>query len=901
MDNLVVAALLFVLFLLWAIIWPHVKLARQAARLAELERRVATTERALTFALEAAAQPVAPAEARFEEARFEEAAEAEAARPAPETLEEATPAPDADVADWRTHWPSAGAAVPAPSQSFEERLGAKWSVLVGGAALAIGALLLVRFSFEAGLLGPRARVVGGVLLGLALLAAGEWTRRRETPALGRVSIPATLTAAGAVAIFAAIFAAHALYGFIGAPTAFALLGATGVGTMAAAALHRPMLAGLGLIGSFATPVLVHSNTPSPWSLAVYLLIVTASAYGVARMQRSFALAVAALAGATIWQTLIGLDGRPSFQTSGVALGLLQTVMALGVFLRPYIGVATSFGAARSATLAPLAIGAATLATVVMSVPGETMTARLVGGVALVTLLAAGGALANVAAPLIAAAGTFALAIAALWPQAASLERTEPWRLLLIPPENSFSFILFAVLAGGAVAGVAFAKLRRFGAGALPAAIYGATAAATPTLLLAIAYARMTGLDVSGGFAMAAGALGVAFALAAASFRPQADALFEARQGLGFAALGALGSLAVGLAAGLSGGSLTVAWALTALAAAALAERLDVAALRWGVTAMGALVAARLAWEPRVLRELATTPIFNGLLIGYGVPALAFAGAARLLRGREDVPLQVARGLSIALAGFLVFFQIRHAMNGGDIYARRHDLVEAGLQAFGATMFAIVLTKIGGAAPPAIYRWATMIAGALAAGVAALGLLIVDNPIFSNAPLTRAGLINELIPGYLLPAAAAAGLAVVARPYSELKTRIAAAAALALVFVFVTLETRAQFHALDLNIRHGVTQGESLTFSAVWLALGFATLGYGVARRSKEARLGSAAFVLLATGKVFLFDMADLTGAWRAFSFIGLGLALIGIGAVYQRVLFPRRPAPEADGTPEAGV
>jgi uncharacterized membrane protein len=34
-------------------------------------------------------------------------------------------------------------------------------------------------------------------------------------------------------------------------------------------------------------------------------------------------------------------------------------------------------------------------------------------------------------------------------------------------------------------------------------------------------------------------------------------------------------------------------------------------------------------------------------------------------------------------------------------------------------------------------------------------------------------------------------------------------------------------------------------------------------------------------------MAGLTGIFRALSFIGLGAVLIGIGWLYQRLLFPR--------------
>jgi uncharacterized membrane protein len=36
-------------------------------------------------------------------------------------------------------------------------------------------------------------------------------------------------------------------------------------------------------------------------------------------------------------------------------------------------------------------------------------------------------------------------------------------------------------------------------------------------------------------------------------------------------------------------------------------------------------------------------------------------------------------------------------------------------------------------------------------------------------------------------------------------------------------------------------------------------------------------------------MAGLTGIFRALSFIGLGLVLVGIGYLYQRLLFPPRP------------
>src|ERR1700730_2130411 len=66
-----------------------------------------------------------------------------------------------------------------PSMSLEERLGTQWAVWIGGLALALGGIFLVRYSIEQGLLGPRVRGVVAALFAAALIIAGEWARRTE--------------------------------------------------------------------------------------------------------------------------------------------------------------------------------------------------------------------------------------------------------------------------------------------------------------------------------------------------------------------------------------------------------------------------------------------------------------------------------------------------------------------------------------------------------------------------------------------------------------------------------------------------------------------------------------------------------------------------------------------------
>ena len=118
---------------------------------------------------------------------------------------------------------------------------------------------------------------------------------------------------------------------------------------------------------------------------------------------------------------------------------------------------------------------------------------------------------------------------------------------------------------------------------------------------------------------------------------------------------------------------------------------------------------------------------------------------------------------------------------------------------------------------------------------------------------------------------------------------------------MTLSVRHLFHGAYIGYYAGTTDAEQWTYSVAWLALGLLFLAYGVWRASPEARLASGALVLLSTLKVFLFDLAGVAGLWRALSFICLGLVLIGIGLVYQRLLFARPRPNEPDLMPEPGA
>ena len=232
---------------------------------------------------------------------------------------------------------SAASPPPPPPRSigFEERFGTRWVVWVGGIALALGGVFLVRYTIQQGLIGPGVRIALGALLAAALVAIGEWSRRRERlagiPGLPAADIPSILTAAGTVVAYATVYAAYALYEFLPPGAAFILLGIVALLTLAAALLHGPALAGLGVVGAFGTPLLVASDKPDYWALYIYIAIVTAAAFALARARLWLWLAVTAIVLGALW-TLPGMDVSPVEAIGAHVFNALAGFVLAAVFL-----------------------------------------------------------------------------------------------------------------------------------------------------------------------------------------------------------------------------------------------------------------------------------------------------------------------------------------------------------------------------------------------------------------------------------------------------------------------------------------------------------------------------------------------------------------------------------------
>ena len=262
----------------------------------------------------------------------------------------------------------------------------------------------------------------------------------------------------------------------------------------------------------------------------------------------------------------------------------------------------------------------------------------------------------------------------------------------------------------------------------------------------------------------------------------------------------------------------------------------------------------------------------------------------LRRNGDDAPLRAVEAAAILFTVLLAFMEIRHFVNNGDVYRQSAGLTEVALQVCVALAMAIGLERLRLRSGSIVHDAGAVLLTLFAGAATVFGLLMLDMPLFW--PIDVGGVvINLLLLGYALPAVLALLLsyAVAGRRPAEYANTIAGGALL-LALVYVTLEIRRLYHGPVLS-RDPITGAEQYTYSIAWLAFGVVLLGVGILFNSQRARLASAVVIALTIGKAFLIDMSTLTGVYRALSFMCLGVVLVAIGWLYQRILFRRQAAP----------
>ncbi len=835
--------------------------------------------------------------------RLEGQAVPEAPQPAPEPpVPEATPAAPSIAAPEEPREPEpATPVVPPPTvaspahvaRAFEQRFAENWLVWLGGVALALGGAFLVKLSIDHGLLTPPVRVLLAVLLGLGLCGASEWLARRELaePEHGTALsyIPQALAAGGAATVFASIYAAYQLYGLIAAPSAFVLLAATAVATVALALRQGIFVAALGLVGAYLVPALVASATPRALPLFLYLAFVTAGMLAVLRHRAWWVLAWPTLAGAVLW-IFMWFGFEPQHPESAVVGVYILVQLGLFAALRRGVPrVRFLAGLAEGPPVAPLlrsAFGFFALAGFVLvevaHFDNPSLFAAYAASAFLLGFAYRDAALDDV----IATAAVLLLAVLAGWNLPLLTNEQIFYAQLRLPVELwDFSTACAAaalLLAGGGF--LAQAKAPRPGR-------WAALSVISSTLILVIAYWRLHeyGIDIAWtAIALALGGLNLA---ATASVAKRRDGGLEREIAVAAYAVGVLGGTILAACFALGNAWLTVAIALHLPVLGWIEGRLDLKVLRHAALVIAAIVLVRLAFNPYLLGyPIGPTPIFNWLLYGYGLPALAFIISTRQFGSRaDDLLVGVLEAGSALLITLLLTFELRHALYGR-IDAPLSDLGKDALSPIlwlGLAGFSLWLAERR--ARP-VLLWSGIILTGLASAQIVFWQLLADNPLFSRVSVGNMMIFDVLSLAYLMPAVLFAAMVMLrlGPPWLRLAARIFAAG---LAFVWLSLEVRHAFHGDIIFVNFfGATasDGEWYAYSAAWLAFFGIGLAAGLIRRDEWLRRVSLGGIGLVVAKVFLSDMSELEGVLRALSFLGLGGALVGIGYAYRRL----RPAAE---------
>jgi uncharacterized membrane protein len=737
---------------------------------------------------------------------------------------------------------------------FERFVAGRLLIWIGGAALFVAGIFLIRYSIEVGLVTPAARMIAAALFGFVLVGGAEYARAgrfADEPRIAQV-----LAGAGLAILYATAYGSHALYGLLDTRAAAAAMVAVSAGALAMSLRHGAPTAAMGLIGGFLTPLLVGKPEAGAIPLLAYLTLLDMALFAIAWRRGWTWLAAAAVLLSFVWSGY--LLTRPP-----------DDALAGGVFI-VLLGIAASVarpGAGRELRLIqPLAIAAVQLALLVARTDLGFEAWELFG------MLSAAAIALALLRPDYRLAPPVALGLALLLLAAKAASWRDPW----VP----HAAIGIGLLFGGG--GLALALWRN----RLVWTAVATVGLAGPALLVRALRPELLQWSAWGAL-MAALALGPAVLIWANRKSAEPPASLPLLIACAAAAL-----LAGAAVWDLVPADLVAAgWLAVALALALVARRLD--DLAPDIVALTAAAAG-------VLRALFMVPdLWTSLLaglVGFAVTARmlpdAMAGLYSLalpallvaalylalppLPARARWALPAVAGLFAVLAVYVWFKQAFALAEGEDFVARA--LIERTIltQALFAAGWLLGARGLG--------RAGTMLT-ALAAARLIWFDMILFNPAWRDQWVGTIPVLNLILPAFLLSAV----WLYAARRRAEAATRSGfwLAAFLAALIAGVALMVRQAFQGPILT-GPDMPIAEFYGYSLAGLAVAIGLILAGMRLPDKALRLAGLILLTATIVKVFLVDASELKGILRIISFLGLGIALIGIGRLYGPVLRAER-------------
>jgi uncharacterized membrane protein len=770
--------------------------------------------------------------------------------------------------------------------SFEQKFGARLPVWIGGVALALAGFYLVKYSIEQNLLGPTTRVVLGCIFGIGLLFSAKWVRNKPDFSNG-VRISQSLAGAGIAVLYVSSYAATRLYGLLPIPIGFlSMAGVTAI-ALVLSLRHGAPIALLGMAGGFLTPALMSTGSGNIFALFVYLYFTASGLLIVIRKTKWWWLSIPTILFSLLW-VLAWLFNNYSSGDS-IYLVLFLTAISATIIITSKKQYTKDMEKEEgtwqlSSILNYIGLG------------GTLLIMGLIGSEAEFGNLEWG------------LFGLLALGSIGLAYFNDKLYGFVPWVSMGVNAVMLFGWDVFdnadlaikiAIFASIYVLSGYVLMFRSF-----KPTLWGSLSGITAVSYYLLAYSKLHSTMLFdgipffwGGIAFALGVMAI-FVLFKIYNRMEGN---EYKQYLyAIFTITATTFISLALFIELDREFLSVAIAFQMLALSLINTKVSISSIRpiiavlacvFGflilpqIILLGQLTAYSLA-EIKLYAQK-SVPIVNWPWFQLGLPAVMFISSAYLLcKQIDDKVVRIFEVAAIALFAVMGYYVTRNIMHPDEnVLFIKAGFFERGVITNILFIYGLACMFIG----RVFGRSAFVKSGIVLFAASVFRIVYFDlflyNPLWESQKILGIKIFNSLLLPFGLPII----WSYLAR--KELKrnsldkwANYLGGFILLLLFALLSLNVRHIFHGQFLN--SGITSfAEIYTYSAVWLLLGVGMLFAGIIRKDKMLRYASLCVILFTIGKVFLYDASELEGLFRVFSFLGLGISLIGVSYFYTRFVF----------------
>lgn len=744
----------------------------------------------------------------------------------------------------------------------------KLAVWVGGVALLMAGFYMVKYSIDSGWLTPAVRVWTTAIFGL-LLCGGGFVMGQKSDSIGNLRIAQALTGAGVACLYFAVYAAVNLYGFVSSGLGFA--GMVGVTALAVglSLRHGAPIALMGFVGGFLTPMLMGDFREDTVSLFVYLFLLFGAAQFLCVKRGWWGLFLGSLLAAYVWSAglLLSYAGGYDVYPEGALLFILG-ICALNAGLSLCLKAEDGEGVAHKflCLIRVLAWG---------------------GGLLQALIIVCLGGFEAVDMALFAVLSFGALMLAVLREETFSWAGWMALCAMLVGTLANPELSLLHYSAWPVVVALSFFVVSHFKALRSEQTGFwrGLSLSSLIMMLLVVYVNREWVVGVERPFEgfwlmLAVGVCGLILVAAEHLKRIENSDTSTVGEYSAFAffvlGCGLWDYLpAEYLSAGITGLLFVAAvyWKVRQLARVELAFRVLIVA--WLVSMIQRIACA--------LDYILNFEEFRVQAFGWSELGSWYLGAAVLavvlkwFGASLQATVRKWGDWLLGLVGLLALVTSYHYVDLTWFSNWwREGAVEGGLTAL------LAVLGLGGLLMAK--RWqAGLSACWVLSGLA--GYRVVVMHLFGPGARGDDFFWNALLWQFGVPFAAVFAMAWISRVRELINSaKVYQIAAMLLGFVWATFLVQDYSGSSRLfdSVR---TSTEMYTYSVVWLLLAVVYQAMGLWRGIKTLHIGSLILLLLTVGKVFLVDASELEGLYRVLSFLGLGVALIGIGFFYNKVVF----------------